>query len=89
MENRSRSNIDIVSPILEAANGGASKMQIMYKALLSYKQMSEYVKFMTEKGFYIFSQLANFRVDFKDCFDSSSSNCCPFPSQPPGQNHRR
>jgi predicted transcriptional regulator len=45
-----RSSIDIVSHVLEAANGGASKMEIMYKALLSYKQMKEYVNFLSEKG---------------------------------------
>ncbi len=47
----SRSTIDIVSHVLEAANGGASKMQIMYGALLSCKQMmKEYVNFLSEKG---------------------------------------
>ena len=47
---RYRDRIDIISQILEAANGGASKSRIMYKSLLSYKQMKEYVKFLTEKG---------------------------------------
>jgi predicted transcriptional regulator len=45
-----RSSIDIVSHILEAANGGASKMQIMHRAVLSYKQMKEYANFLTERG---------------------------------------
>src|SRR3712207_1714377 len=45
-----RSSIDIVSRILEAANGGASKTKIMYRALLSYNQMKEYVNFLTQKG---------------------------------------
>ena len=39
MVNRSRT--EIVSEVLEAANGGASKTKIMYKALLSYKQKKE------------------------------------------------
>jgi predicted transcriptional regulator len=45
-----RSSIDIVSRILEAANGGASKMQIMHRAVLSYKQVKEYANFLTERG---------------------------------------
>ena len=49
-----RSSIDIASQVLEAANGGASKIQIMYRALLSYKQMKQYVNFLTEKGLLIY-----------------------------------
>jgi predicted transcriptional regulator len=45
-----RDKIDIISQILEAANGGASKTRIMYKAVLNYNQMKEYVKLLTEKG---------------------------------------
>ncbi len=45
-----RDKMDIISHVLEAANGGASKIRIMYKALLSYKQMKEYVDFLVEKG---------------------------------------
>jgi predicted transcriptional regulator len=45
-----RDKIDIMSRILEAANGGGTKIRIMYKALLSYKQMKEYANFMAEKG---------------------------------------
>jgi predicted transcriptional regulator len=45
-----RSSIDIISHILEAANGGASKTKIMHRALLSYNQMKEYVNFLTQKG---------------------------------------
>jgi predicted transcriptional regulator len=36
---RNRSTIDISSAVLEAANGGTTKIQIMYRALLSYKQI--------------------------------------------------
>lgn len=36
-----RDRIDIISQILEAANGGITKTKIMYKALLSYTQMKE------------------------------------------------
>jgi predicted transcriptional regulator len=45
-----RDRVDIISQILEAANGGASKTKIMYKAVLSYNQMKECVKLLTEKG---------------------------------------
>jgi predicted transcriptional regulator len=48
-----RSSIDIVSHVLEAANGGASKAKIMHRALLSYNQMKEYVNFLTQKGLLI------------------------------------
>ena len=40
MKNRSRT--EIVSNILEAANGGVTKTKIMYKAFLSYNQLKEY-----------------------------------------------
>ena len=45
-----RSSMDIVSHILEAANGGASKSKIMHRAVLSYNQMKEYVNFLIQKG---------------------------------------
>ena len=45
-----RDKIEIISDVLEAANGGASKIRIMYKAGLSYKQMRGYVNFLAEKG---------------------------------------
>ena len=45
-----RDKMEIISRVLEAANGGASKIRIMYQALLSYKQMKEYVNFLVEKG---------------------------------------
>jgi predicted transcriptional regulator len=38
-----RSRTDIVGLILEAANGGAAKTKIMYKAFLSYAQLKEYL----------------------------------------------
>jgi len=47
MKYRSRTNI--VSEILEAANGGASKSKIMYNAYLSYAQLKEYLSMMVEK----------------------------------------
>lgn len=38
-----RSRTELASNILEAANGGASKTKIMYKAFLSYAQLKEYL----------------------------------------------
>jgi predicted transcriptional regulator len=36
-----RSRTEIVGSILDAANGGATKTKIMYKAFLSYNQLKE------------------------------------------------
>ncbi len=45
-----RSRIEIISQILEAANGGgATRTKIMYKALLSYAQMKDHLMLLTEK----------------------------------------
>jgi predicted transcriptional regulator len=44
-----RSRTDIVALILEAANGGATKTKIMYKAFLSYAQLKEYLTVLLEK----------------------------------------
>ena len=45
-----RSRIDILSQILEVANGrNATKTEIMYKALLSYNQLKEHLVLLTEK----------------------------------------
>jgi Predicted transcriptional regulator len=38
-----RSRTEILSMILEAANGGATKTRIMYSAFLSYAQLKEYL----------------------------------------------
>jgi predicted transcriptional regulator len=45
-----RSRTDIVATILDAANGGATKTRIMYKAYLSYAQLKEYLSVLTENG---------------------------------------
>jgi predicted transcriptional regulator len=50
-EMKYRSRIDIVSQILDAANGGnTTKAKIMYKAFLNYNQLNEYLTFLTESG---------------------------------------
>jgi predicted transcriptional regulator len=43
-----RSRMDIVSKILQVANGGAAKTKIMYSAFLSYSQMKEYLMMLTQ-----------------------------------------
>jgi predicted transcriptional regulator len=48
MKNRGRT--EIVSMILEAANGGATKTKIMYKAFLSYAQLKEYLSVLIENN---------------------------------------
>ena len=46
---RYRSRIDIISQILEVANGGgATKTKIVYKAFLNYSQLKEYLRVLTE-----------------------------------------
>ena len=45
-----RSRTEIVSNILEAANGGATKTKIMYKAFLSYAQLKEYLALLSQNG---------------------------------------
>jgi len=45
-----RSRTEIVSNILEAANGGVTKTKIMYKAFLSYNQLREYLSILIENN---------------------------------------
>ncbi len=47
-----RSSVEIISQVLDVANGsyGMTKTMIMYKAFLSYTQVKEYVKILTEDG---------------------------------------
>jgi predicted transcriptional regulator len=45
-----RSRTEIVGNILEAANGGATKTKIMYKAFLSYGQLKEYLSVLIENN---------------------------------------
>jgi predicted transcriptional regulator len=44
-----RTRIEIISQILEIANGeNATRTRIMYKAFLSYVQLKDYLKILTE-----------------------------------------
>jgi predicted transcriptional regulator len=47
---RNRSKIDIISLILQAANGDdyATKTKIMYKVFLNYTQLKEFLTVLTE-----------------------------------------
>ena len=45
-----RSRTELVSMILETANGGATKTKIMYSAFLSYNQLKEYLTLLIENN---------------------------------------
>ena len=45
-----RSRTEIVGNILDAANGGATKTKIMYKAFLSYNQLKECLTILIENN---------------------------------------
>jgi predicted transcriptional regulator len=45
-----RSSTEIVSNILDAANGGTTKTKIMYFAFLSYNQLNEYLSLLIENN---------------------------------------
>jgi predicted transcriptional regulator len=45
-----RSRTEIVAMILEAANGGATKTKIMYKAFLIYAKLREYLSVLIENN---------------------------------------
>ena len=43
-----RSRTEIIEMILETVNQGATKTKIMYKAYLSYSQLTQYMSFLIE-----------------------------------------
>ena len=45
-----RGRTEIVSNILDAANGRATKTKIMYSAFLSYNQLKDYLSVMIENN---------------------------------------
>jgi predicted transcriptional regulator len=46
-----RSRIEIISQILETANGGVTgKLKIMYKVNISYAQLNEYLQVLTQNS---------------------------------------
>jgi len=46
-----RDRLGIMAEIMEVANGGRLKTQIMYRVNLSFSQVKEYFSFLTEMGF--------------------------------------
>jgi predicted transcriptional regulator len=52
-----RSRTEIIGAILEAANGGgATKTTIMYKAMLSYEYMKEYLLTLVQDDLIVYEQ---------------------------------
>jgi predicted transcriptional regulator len=58
-----RNRTEIIAQILEAVNdgssygyGGLTKTNIMYKAYLSYAQLKEYLKILTDTGLLSYDQ---------------------------------
>ena len=45
-----RGRTEIVSMILETANGGATKTKIMYTSFLSYNQLKDYLSVLIENN---------------------------------------
>jgi predicted transcriptional regulator len=45
-----RSRTGIVAMILDAANGGATKTKIMYKVMITYNQLKNYLSIMIENN---------------------------------------
>lgn len=45
---RYRNRIDIIAQLLDAASSPTTKTKMMYKALLSYEQLKEYLVMLTE-----------------------------------------
>jgi predicted transcriptional regulator len=48
--NKRRSEVEVLASILEVASRGVNKTKILYKANLSYSQLVNYLRFLTEKG---------------------------------------
>jgi predicted transcriptional regulator len=51
-----RSRTEIVSNILDAANGGATKTKIMYFTFLSYNLLYEYLSILIEDNLIIYNE---------------------------------
>jgi predicted transcriptional regulator len=57
MKYRSRS--DIIGLILEAANGGATKTKIMYRAFLSFEQLKQYLSHLLENRLIEYEEISH------------------------------
>jgi len=49
MVNNRRSELDIISKILDLSKSGAKKTEILYQGNLSYTQLQSYLPFLLEK----------------------------------------
>src|SRR5271170_4228785 len=51
-----RSRTDIIAMILQASMNGATKTRLMYSAYLSYAQVQEYLRYLTERRLISFEE---------------------------------
>jgi predicted transcriptional regulator len=60
-----RSRTELASKILEAANGGATKTKIMYKAFLSYAQLKGYLAMLIQNDLVVHDNEGIYRTTTK------------------------
>jgi predicted transcriptional regulator len=51
---RYRNRIDIIAELLNVACGGTTKTKMMYKVMLSYGQLKEYLQMLTENDLIVY-----------------------------------
>jgi predicted transcriptional regulator len=51
-----RSRTDIIAMILQASMNGATKTRLMYSAYLSYAQVQEYLRYLTDRRLISFDE---------------------------------
>jgi predicted transcriptional regulator len=51
---RYRNRIDIIAELLNVACGGTTKTKMMYKVMLSYGQLKEYLQILTENDLIVY-----------------------------------
>ena len=60
-----RSRTEIVAMILDAANGGTTKTKIMYKVMLTYNQIRNYLSILIENNLIEYLDGTQFRTTEK------------------------
>ena len=63
--NQRRSDIEIISDMLEVGENGAGKTQIMYGANMSYSQIQKYLGFLMGHGFVDKMEMGNPSVTYQ------------------------
>lgn len=63
--NQRRSDIEIISDMLEVGENGAGKTQIMYGANMSYSQIQKYLGFLMGHGFVDKMKMGNPSVTYQ------------------------